>query len=36
MVKVEELKELLESLRGQHGYKRMCEKLEKEIEKCQN
>lgn len=35
MGKIEQLKELLESLRGQHGYKRMCEKLEKEIAKCQ-
>jgi hypothetical protein len=36
MAKVELLKELLESLKTKHGYKRMCEKLEKEIAKCQN
>lgn len=35
MAKVEMLKELLENLRGQQEYARMCEKLEKEIEKCQ-
>lgn len=36
MLKIEALKELLENLRGQQGYKRMCEKIEKEIAKCQN
>lgn len=36
MTKVEQLKELLERLKGQQGYKRMCEKIEKEIAKCQN
>ena len=35
MAKVEELKKLLENLRGKQGYKRMCEKIEKEIAKCQ-
>lgn len=36
MAKAEQLKELLENLRGRQEYRRMCEKLEKEIAKCQN
>ena len=36
MANVELLIDLLESLKTKHGYKRMCEKLEKEIAKCQN